>query len=105
MTWENRGRRQGVLGWELDHIRPLSSFVLPDEWRDAFHYTNVQPLWCEDNLRKGAATRLSVDDGACTPVRDPWWRRADTECDGSQHQHKSAGQNKRNTTYIVHIRR
>ena len=53
MTWENRGRRQGVLGWELDHIRPLSSFVLPDEWRDAFHYTNVQPLWCEDNLRKG----------------------------------------------------
>ena len=53
MTWENRGRRQGVLGWELDHIRPLSSFTLPDEWRDAFHYTNVQPLWCEDNLRKG----------------------------------------------------
>lgn len=24
---------------------------------------------------KGAVTRLSVDDGVCTPVRDPWRRR------------------------------
>lgn len=53
MTWENRGRREGLLGWELDHIRPLVSFDLPDEWAAAFHYTNVQPLWNADNMRKG----------------------------------------------------
>ena len=53
MTWENRGRREGLLGWELDHIVPLASFDLPMEWREAFHYSNCQPLWSADNMRKG----------------------------------------------------
>lgn len=40
----------------VDHIRPLASFDLSDvkEQRKAFHYSNLQPLWAEDNIRKGA---------------------------------------------------
>jgi len=48
MTWENRR------AWHIDHILPLASFDLtrPKEQRRAFHFTNLQPLWGRDNLRK-----------------------------------------------------
>lgn len=50
MSWANHGQ------WHIDHIVPLSSFNLQD--RDqilaACHFTNLQPLWATDNLRKGA---------------------------------------------------
>jgi hypothetical protein len=49
MTWDNRSE------WHIDHIRPLSSFNLldPEEAKKACHYTNLQPLWAIDNLKKG----------------------------------------------------
>jgi hypothetical protein len=50
MTWESF-----LLGKiHIDHIRPISSFNLFDEneLKKAFHYTNCQPLWARDNLRK-----------------------------------------------------
>lgn len=52
MLWSN----YGVHGWHIDHIKPLSKFNLSDprELRKACHYTNLQPLWAEDNIRKGA---------------------------------------------------
>lgn len=53
MSWSNRGMREGMRGWELDHITCLSSFDLKREWRQAFHYTNMQPLWFLDNMSKG----------------------------------------------------
>lgn len=49
MTWENYGK------WHIDHIRPCSSFDLSDieQQKICFNYKNLQPLWAEDNLRKG----------------------------------------------------
>lgn len=51
MTWENHGTK----GWHIDHITPLSKFDLTDEihLRIACHYTNLQPLWWYENLKKG----------------------------------------------------
>ena len=40
----------------LDHKKPCASFDLTDpaQQRECFHFTNLQPLWGVDNLRKGA---------------------------------------------------
>jgi hypothetical protein len=46
MTWENYGKV-----WHLDHIIPLRFFNLNNIYR-AWHYTNLQPLLAEENLRK-----------------------------------------------------
>ena len=50
MTWDN----YGVHGWHIDHILPCDSFDLLDieQQRECFHFTNLQPLWAEDNLKK-----------------------------------------------------
>ena len=52
MTWDNHS----VHGWHIDHIRPCCSFDLSkaSEQRKCFHYTNLQPLWAKENLRKGS---------------------------------------------------
>lgn len=49
MTMENYGQ------WHVDHIVPLSSAKTEDELIALCHYTNLQPLWAEDNIRKGAS--------------------------------------------------
>jgi hypothetical protein len=51
MSWDNYGLR----GWHIDHIKPLASFDLTirDQVKTACHYTNMQPLWAKDNLKKG----------------------------------------------------
>lgn len=54
MSWDN----WGIDTWHLDHKRPLASFDLtdPEQLRIAIHFSNYQPLWAKDNLRKGART-------------------------------------------------
>ena len=48
MTWGNYG------GWHVDHIIPFASAKDSNEVIALCHYTNLQPLWAEDNLSKGA---------------------------------------------------
>ena len=50
MSWNNKG------DWHIDHIKPCAAFDLSDveEQKKCFHYTNLQPLWALDNMRKGA---------------------------------------------------
>jgi len=51
MSFENYGK------WQIDHIRPCCSFDLkdPEQQKQCFHFTNLQPLWEKDNLSKGAS--------------------------------------------------
>ncbi len=51
MTWDN----YGLHGWHIDHIKPCASFdlTIDSEQKKCFHYTNLQPLWAEDNWKKG----------------------------------------------------
>jgi len=48
MSWDKMGNKI-----HIDHIIPLSSAKNNDEAIMLCHYTNLQPLWKEDNLKKG----------------------------------------------------
>jgi hypothetical protein len=53
MNWDNYGK--GYSKWNIDHIKPLSKIDLTNrkEFLKAAHYTNMQPLWHTDNIKKG----------------------------------------------------
>jgi hypothetical protein len=46
MCWENHGE------WHIDHVVPLASAKTEDEIYKLNHYSNLQPLWKIDNLKK-----------------------------------------------------
>jgi hypothetical protein len=46
MSWDNYGE------WHLDHKRPLCTAKSEEEILILNHYTNLQPLWAGDNIRK-----------------------------------------------------
>jgi hypothetical protein len=57
MNWSNYGtgwNGKGMQEWHIDHIVPCASFDLskPSEQARCFHYTNLQPLWAEENWSK-----------------------------------------------------
>lgn len=62
MTWDNRGF--GNDKWNIDHIIPLSSFDLTDrkQFLTACYYTNMQPMWQPDNLRKSNKILTSIKE-------------------------------------------
>lgn len=46
MSWENYGK------WHIDHKIPTSWAKTEEELKELCKYTNLQPLWAEDNLSK-----------------------------------------------------
>ena len=53
MSWENYGE------WHIDHILPISTATCEEDVIRLNHYTNLQPLWEEDNLRK--SNKMTVE--------------------------------------------
>ena len=49
MNWLN----YTVHGWHIDHIIPLDSAKTPEDVEKLMHYTNLQPMWAEYNIKKG----------------------------------------------------
>lgn len=50
MSWENYGE------WHIDHIIPLATANTDQEACKLCHYSNLQPLWAEENLLKSTKT-------------------------------------------------
>ena len=59
MTWENQGRG----GWHVDHFVPINAFDLRyiEHQKICFHYTNLQPLWEKDNIKKSDIIPMGYD--------------------------------------------
>jgi hypothetical protein len=49
MTWKNNTPK----GWHVDHRKPISSATTPKDAERLSHYTNLQPMWATENLKKG----------------------------------------------------
>ncbi|MDC0852682.1 hypothetical protein OAQ40_06485 [Euryarchaeota archaeon] len=51
MSWNDRE------AWHIDHRRPVTSFDLTRgiERIVCFHYTNLHPMWSEQNIKKHAS--------------------------------------------------
>jgi hypothetical protein len=60
MSWGNYG--YGADKWHIDHIKPCALFDLTDseQQKACFHFSNLQPLWQTDNLRKNKRFRDGV---------------------------------------------
>lgn len=57
MSWKNYGK------WHIDHIKPCDAFDLTkeEEQSECFNYTNLQPLWKIENLRKSNKIIANLD--------------------------------------------
>ena len=60
MNWDNYGFGEGK--WNIDHIIPCASFDLtdPEQQKQCFHWTNLQPLWQPENQSKGDKILVST---------------------------------------------
>jgi hypothetical protein len=53
MSWDNHGNGDGE--WNVDHVVPCALFDMssPDHQRRCFHFSNLQPMWHIENIKKG----------------------------------------------------
>ena len=56
MNWDNHSKD----GWHIDHILPLCAAENEEDFLVLTHYTNLRPLWAEDNHIKGGKERWSL---------------------------------------------
>ena len=54
MSWTNYNWET----WHIDHIRPIATFEDPED-PACWHYSNLRPRWCLENIRAGAGLRRS----------------------------------------------
>ena len=59
MTWDNRSL------WHLDHIYPVSLATDKDHLIKLNHYTNFQPMWAIDNIKKGNKLIIKSTNNEC----------------------------------------
>jgi len=67
MSWRRRGN------WNIDHIAPMSSYDPEDivDMLEVNHWTNLQVLWCEDNIEKGDRD-IEIGMRPCIEIRQEW---------------------------------
>jgi len=56
MTFDNMGK----YGWHVEHRIPLAAGRTPEEVERLCHYTNLQPMWSNENLSKG--DKYNIED-------------------------------------------
>lgn len=63
MSWDNY-----AFAWHIDHILPCIMFNLTlfSEQEKCFHWSNLQPLWRKDNLRKSG--KFDIEDDTLTSI-------------------------------------
>lgn len=56
MNWDNHGE------WHIDHIKPIASFdlTIKEQMIECWSLNNLQPLWRQENLIKGARSNYIV---------------------------------------------
>ena len=61
MSWDNYGKKSG---WVIDHIIPFSAIDVTkrNELLKIIHFTNLQPLWWDDNLIKSDRVDWSSEE-------------------------------------------
>jgi len=52
MSWANHGKGKGK--WNIDHIVPLAIATTSSAHNALWNYTNLQPLWFEENASKSS---------------------------------------------------
>jgi hypothetical protein len=60
MNWNNWGLADiNKKTWHIDHVKPLSLFDLTkkEQFLQACHYTNLQPMWAIENIKKGGLNK------------------------------------------------
>lgn len=57
MSWDNWGIGEGK--WQIDHIYPLHKVNLEErsQLQKVTHYTNLQPIWHADHIKKSISER------------------------------------------------
>ena len=48
MNWTNREH------WHIDHIEPLASAGSEEALMQLCHFSNLRPMWADENLKKGS---------------------------------------------------
>ena len=80
MTWDNFGTNHlpndvcldsNTPKWQVDHIIPLSKAKDEETIKELCHYTNLQPLWEDDNRDKGNKLDWVKDPKKYPPKKPP----------------------------------